>query len=247
MIVKTKGIVLSRKKYADNSLIVKVFTRQCGVISFIVKNIFSKKSKFNQAYFASMNLLELTFFHKTNASLMYIKDLAFYKHYDNIPFDLAKNTIFLFYNELLYRLLFDYGTDERLYDFIEKELIELDQSPVLRPDAHIIFMLALSRELGFLPDNNYSELTPYFSAAEGSFTSFPHSDGEGLDNEASRYMSLILSSITTDSTKQIEIPAKTVRNAVLDMLISYFGRYNEQMGDIKSVEMFRQLSNITTK
>ena len=69
MLVKTKSIVLSKRKYSDNSLIVKVFTRHCGVVSFIVKNAFSKNSRFSQAHFAPLNLLELTFHHKNNSSL----------------------------------------------------------------------------------------------------------------------------------------------------------------------------------
>ncbi len=245
MLVKTKSIVLSKRKYSDNSLIVKVFTRHCGVVSFIVKNAFSKNSRFSQAHFAPLNLLELTFHHKNNSSLQYIKDLSFYRHYENIPFDLAKNTILLFYNELLYRLLFDYGADERLYDFLENKLIELDLCDKLRSDTHIVFMAALSRELGFLPDNNYIEQTPYFSVEEGCFTSYPHSNDEGLDLEASRYLSAILSSVSeTGTEQQIELPQKTIRNKVLDILVIYFGRHNEQLCDLHSVEIFRKLAEM---
>ncbi|MBO4231738.1 MAG: DNA repair protein RecO [Bacteroidales bacterium] len=245
MLVKTKGIVLNRRKYSDTSLIVKVFTRQCGVVSFIVKNAFSKNSRFSQAHFAPMNLLELTFHHKNNTSLQYIKELSFYRHYENIPFDLAKNTILLFYNELLYRLLFDYGADERLYDFIEHELIGLDSCEKLRPDAHIIFMATLARELGFLPDNNLSELTPYFAVDDGCFTSFPHSKEEGLDREASRYLSEILTTVSEGGTRHDNAtPTKAVRNNVLDILVIYFERHNEQLHGLHSVEMFRKLAEI---
>lgn len=242
MLAKTKGIVLNRRKYSDNSLIVKIFTRQCGVVSFIVKNAFSKKSKVTQAFFAPLNLLELTFNYKDAASLLYFKDVSFYKYYEKIPFDLAKNTILLFYNELLYRLLYDYGADERLYDFLESALVDLDECNSLRPDAHIFFLVALSRELGFFPHNNFSATQPYFSVDDGAFSALPYPDSEGLDEEASRYLSQVIDSVVFDNgAVSSVVPPKQVRDTVLDILLVYFARHNEHLYGVNSVEIFRRL------
>ena len=46
MIISTKGIVISKFKFKENDLIVKCYTASNGILSFLVKGVFSsKKSK----------------------------------------------------------------------------------------------------------------------------------------------------------------------------------------------------------
>jgi DNA repair protein RecO (recombination protein O) len=52
MISKTNAIVLSKIKYSDNDLIVKCYTEQFGVVSFLLKGVLkSKKGKVKVAFF----------------------------------------------------------------------------------------------------------------------------------------------------------------------------------------------------
>ncbi len=54
MTTSTSAIVLSKIRYKDNDIIVKIFTREYGAISFIVKgSAKSKKSKLNLFIFRS--------------------------------------------------------------------------------------------------------------------------------------------------------------------------------------------------
>ena len=52
MIAKTNAIVLSKIKYGDNDLIIKCYTKEFGVVSFLQKGVVkSQKGKVNKAYF----------------------------------------------------------------------------------------------------------------------------------------------------------------------------------------------------
>ena len=62
----TKGIVLSALKYGDTSLIVKCFTEQDGVKSYLIRGVLkSKKGKLKPAYFQPLTQLLLTANHNT--------------------------------------------------------------------------------------------------------------------------------------------------------------------------------------
>ena len=48
--IETKAIVLSSLKYGDTSLIVRCYTEQLGLKSFIAKGVFSKKKRNTALY-----------------------------------------------------------------------------------------------------------------------------------------------------------------------------------------------------
>lgn len=221
--VQTKGLVLHKTKFGDNGLIVKIFTEKYGTLSFFVKNSFSKKSKFPNALFTPLTFLEIHFQYKNNAQLFYFKEVTTYYNYHTIPFDVAKSSIFIFYNELIYKLLFDANSDEVLFNFIEEKLIALDKIDKLRPDIHLLFMFELSKILGFAPEKDI----PYPSFV--------------LSNEAMSYLQQI---VTYDHySSQIILPIKSVRMEVLRWFIAYYQFYNEHIKTIESVEVLTSILN----
>ena len=76
METSVSAIVLSKIRYKDNDIIVKLFTKEYGVISFIVKigsNL--KKSKAKLVYFQELTILNVQFNYNTKRDLQYIKDI----------------------------------------------------------------------------------------------------------------------------------------------------------------------------
>ena len=71
MIISSSAIVLSKLKYRENDLIVKLLVRELGVTSFIVRGG-SRKNKIN--YFQQLSLLEIEFDFNIKRSLHYFKD-----------------------------------------------------------------------------------------------------------------------------------------------------------------------------
>ena len=60
MLVSTKAIVLSKLKFKDNDVIVKCYTKEFGVKSYLLRNILkSKKGKLKIAYFQELTILDL--------------------------------------------------------------------------------------------------------------------------------------------------------------------------------------------
>lgn len=231
MLLTTPGIVLHSTKYSDTSLIVKIFTEKCGVRSFIVKGAYSKKSRFRASLFSPLALVSITFDDRNSDKLLYLKDVNRTEVGTETLFDPARSSILMFYNELLYKLLFDSGEDEVLFHFLQEEIMKISEANVDLVELPLRFMLRLSVVLGFFPENNYSDKDCYFSLKENCFQSYYIDENEEIPQEESHYMSRLL-----QSEEVQEVPRHT-RNNLLHYLIKYYQVHNEQIRDIESVEI----------
>ena len=55
---KLQGVVLQSIRYGDTSLIVKIYTRNLGLQSYIIKGAFNRASKNRAAFFQPLNVIE---------------------------------------------------------------------------------------------------------------------------------------------------------------------------------------------
>ena len=65
MIVKTEGLVLKQINFSENSLILKIFTREYGLLSFMIKGAKSGKNK-SYGILRPMSFLNVVFYFKEN-------------------------------------------------------------------------------------------------------------------------------------------------------------------------------------
>ena len=68
MLSKTQAIVLHSLKYGETRIIVDMFTRKFGRLSFIVNIPKSSKSKVKKQFFQPLTLLEIEVDRKSSAS-----------------------------------------------------------------------------------------------------------------------------------------------------------------------------------
>ena len=235
MFVATRALVLHKTKYADNGMVVKLFTRKFGTQTFIVKNAYSPKNKRLLPLFSPLSMLEIQFDDRKINQLMYFKEVTCYYQYQDLPYNMIKSSLLLFYTELLYRLLYDAGIDEQLYVFLENYLQDLDHSDGVRSDAHISFMLRMSHILGFAPNDNWDAQHPYFSIEQSSFVINRYDEETVLSQEASEVLSQMMSGT-------LPSPAvKPIRKELLSGMICYFQRHNEQIRKIESVAILTEM------
>ena len=70
MLTKNNSIVLSKLKYRDYDLIVKCYTQQRGVVSYLLRGVLkSKKGKTKTVYFQALSQLQIDENYKPNQSL----------------------------------------------------------------------------------------------------------------------------------------------------------------------------------
>lgn len=235
MIITTAGIVLHSTKYSDTSLIVKIFTEEQGTQSFIVKGAFGKKSRVKAALFSPMALVSITYNDHPGDRLKYLKDIMRRNTATDMGFDPVKSSILLFYNELIYKLLFDTGPDPVLFHFLKDEIIKIAEAETCPADTPLRFLIRLSIILGFFPENNYSDKTPYFSLEQCRFQAYCLDEHYDVPAAESRY----LASLLRDDDDPA--PDRDTRNRLLHYLIEYYKIHNEHLKNVESVAVLADI------
>lgn len=231
MDISTSGIVLRTTRYSDTSLIVKIYTEAQGTQSFIIKNAFSRKSRIKASFFSPLALVHITYHDYNDNRLKHIKDIIRKDSPSEAAFHLVRNTLVLFCNEVLYKLLFDSGPDVQLYSFLESEINRINGAEHFQPDFPARFLLRLSAMLGFCPENNCDETDCHFSLTECRFVNYSLNSQNELPEAESRYLSRLLNQ---ESAEDVD---RTLRNNLLRSLIKYFKIHNEQIHEIESAEI----------
>lgn len=166
MIAKTKGIVLSTIKYAESSIICKIFTKEHGLLSFMINGVRSSKSKDKAGLFQPLNMLEIVFLLHDNKHLLHLKEYRSAFNYQNLPFQFERSSFGLFVLEILNKTIRnEREPNSEKYEFIEDTLLYLDQTEKVSANFHLSFMIKYATYLGFEPD--IDEGSPYFDLQSG--------------------------------------------------------------------------------
>lgn len=169
MLLGSQGIVLHTFKHGDSSVVARIYTRECGLVSFLIHGVRSKKGGNKAALLQALSLVELQMQIKENRGLQQIKELRIDFPYQGIPFSMGKTAQSLFLSEVLLKTIKEEERNDELFDFLRNTLLFLDQTPNEIPDFHLKFLLEFSRFLGFYPQSNFSAENRYFQYTDGAF------------------------------------------------------------------------------
>ncbi|CAM1341775.1 DNA repair protein RecO [Tenacibaculum amylolyticum] len=232
-VVTTKAIVFSAIKYGDTSLIVKCFTQEEGIKSYLIKGVLkTKKGRLKAAYFQPLTQLQLTANHNSRGTLNSIKEAHVIHPYENIPMDIVKQTIVLFLSEILSGIIQEEEKNMALYEYIETALIWLDTHTTIA-NFHLLFLLNLSRFLGFYPDISNKDAGG-FNLLEGSFTSLSYEKLTLTGSELMLFKKLL--GINFDGIHTISFN-KNERQVILKIIIRYFELHLEGFKKPKSLDV----------
>lgn len=237
MLITTNAIVLSKIKYKDYDLIVKCYTVQLGIVSFILKGVLkSKKGNNKVAYFQLLSQLQLTFQHKNNRTLHTIKDVKPQVLYSSLHTNVVKGAIVMFLAEVLSNVLQEEEENQTLYSYIETALLWLDEQSQFS-NFHLLFLLKLTKYLGFYPDTVNIQL-PYFNLYEGSFNAKKINNYCISGNNLTLLKQLL--GTTFDALSSIKINANQ-RQLFLNMILLYFELHLGNFKQPKSLQIFNQV------
>jgi len=237
MLYDTRGIVFQQFKYAESSIIVKVFTEEFGLQSYIVKGIRSKKAKIKPALFQPLNLLDLVVYHREKKDLHHLKEVKVSFVYQSIPVDFIKRSLLFFINELLYRSIREESSNKALFNWLYNALTWLDLSGGNIANYHLVFSIQLSRFLGFYPKRDPQLKTDVFDLQEGQFIDkipgHPHYFTGKIVDLLSQ-----LQDASFDSAGNIKIDNND-RRKLLEMLMMYYRLHLPGFGEMKSIDVLR--------
>lgn len=242
MIVATPGLVLHTTKYSETSLVAKIFTRQLGVRTYILKGVRSSRGRTKQNLLQPLSHVDLAVYDSHKTAINYVKDIHPAAQYPAISTDSARMALLFFMNEILYKVLREEDPQPEVFDFVVKELVGVDSPEVVFSTQPLLFLLRLSSLLGVEPMNNYSVRENRFSLKEGRFVS-----GSDLWEPEDSYSPLLDSSESLQlhyllaSLHGGEPPAGIDCHRVLMILIEYYGIHLPECRNLKSVDVLHAL------
>lgn len=237
MLLTTNAIVLSKIKYRDNDLIVKCYTEQLGVVSFLLKGILkSKKGSSKIAYFQLLSQLQLVIIYKENRSLQVVKEVKLNHLYTSLHSNILKSSIVMFLAEVLTNTLKEEEQNSTLFNYIETTLLWLDEQPEYS-NFHLLFLLNLTKYLGFYPEEINTAYN-YFNLLDGKFEMRQHGK-HSISGENLTLLKTLLGT-TFDALSLLKINSK-LRQSFLSMILLYFELHLGSFKTPKSLQIFNQV------
>lgn len=219
MLQKTRGIVFRFTKYGETSIIVNIFTEMFGLQSYIVNGVRSKSAKNKIALYQPLTLLDLVVYHKENASIMRIKEVKCLHPYQTLQQNVKKSAIAMFLNEMLNKAVKDQSHAEEIGGFLIQSFKALDLIAEAE-NFHLIFLIKLSRYLGFGPQTDEEVL-----------------DGWQVNEREEEIIRQLISSGYDASIKM----SYAERKNVLDLLVRFFRNHIENLGEIRSIDVLKEV------
>lgn len=236
MRVSDKAIVLQAIKYGDKKQILKLFTKNHGLLTAAVVVGNSATSKIKAGITFPLNLLDVELIKKANKDIHRLNEANCYYICTNITSSISKLTIAQFLNEVLIRCLKEQPPNIYLFDFIEGCIKYLNESDDHQVNLHVYFLFEFAKYLGIEPNNNYSTNNCFFDCREGRFISMSLSFPLGLDKEDSFLFHEALK--INCLTKKL---SNLQRQKLLSILLAYYQLHVPGFNQLKSLEVLKEV------
>ena len=237
MLQKTRGVVLHSMKYGETGMITTIYTESFGRMSFIMQGIHGKRSTVRANLLRQLSLLEMEVDFKHGRDLQRVREIRNILPFGSIPYEIQKSTQALFIADLLHKVLWEEESRPELFNFLFQSIEILDLMEDGVANYHLIFLLQLSRYLGFAPTNNYSASNQFFDMIAGKFALSPPNHTWFLKCPESSALAKLLG-LGYHNLSEFK-PVHGLRNVFLNFIIEYYGLHLGNKLNIKSMEVLR--------
>ena len=228
MLQKTRGIVINYIRYRESSVIVKIYTEAFGLQSYIVNGVRSSKAKTNRiALFQPLTLLDLVVYYRQGQTMHRISEAKCRVPFRSLPFDISKSSVAIFVSEILYKTLSEEENNTPLFDFLEQAILFLEDTTGNVADFHILFLLQYAFYLGFGAESA-AEIVSQLRDAR--FVAMPDAVGQAILNDCIH--------APFGTTLRID---RQRRQEIVETLVSFYKIHVENLGEIKSLVVLREV------
>ena len=245
MLVKTEAIVLHSFKFGESKMIVDMFTREAGRLSFVVSLPKTSKSRLKKQYFQPMTLLEIECDVRQRLQLQKLKDARLLSAYASIPFSPEKLALSLFVAEFLYHALHSEQQNEPLFVYVCDSMQWLDMASAGYANFHLTFLMRLSRFLGFYPnlevrgERREVRGEMFFDLREGQFCTSAPTHRDFLQPDDARRIHILMR--MDFPTMHLYRLSRQERNRIIDVLLQYYRLHIPQFPELKSLAVLQEL------
>ncbi len=237
MLHKTRGIVFKTTDYGESSVIVQVFTEKFGLQSYIINAVKKPKAKISRNMLQPLHLLDMVVYHKSTGQVQRIAELKNVPVLQSIPYDVIKSSLILFLNEVLYKSVRQQSADENLFDFVFNAIEWLDHQSEGLVNFHLLFLVRLTRYLGFYPDQDMN--ADYFDMKNGVFSKYKPEGFSYLSPPHTQNFYKLLQCSFEDL--HLLRFSNDERRYLVQKLLEYYALHMEGFGNIRSHEVLEEV------
>jgi DNA repair protein RecO (recombination protein O) len=240
MLSETSIIILNYTRYSDSSIIVNALSEKYGRIAFIVYGI-GGKHRAKLSAFQPLYMLDIQVYHKASKGLHKLKEYKINPPLYNLSANIRKSTLALFIAELLSKTIKEEFADKSLFDFIKTSLLFLNELEENLAIYHLVFLLKLSRYLGFAPENVNSNAA-FYDYKEGiAINAFPHH--KFYMNQTDFQTCIILLEANFSNLQAVKIDTAQ-RDRILNALLSLYEIHILNFNSLNSYPILKEVFSI---
>ena len=233
------AIVLRAFSFSDTKMMIDVLSREEGRLSCVLRTGKSKSTRSRRQIFQPLSILELTLDRNNDRQLATVKDAHIGTAFSTIPFDLYKLSISMFLAEFLHNTTKGEQDSPLLYDYIAESLQLLDGMESGFSNFHLVFMMRLTRFIGFYPNLDDYTKDCCFDLSNGCFIP-PTIPRKGILNAAdTKKMQLLMR--MNYQTMHLFAMSHAERNRCLDTILEFYSMHVPDFKEPKSLEVLREL------
>jgi DNA repair protein RecO (recombination protein O) len=226
MLVATKAIFFHQINYSETSVIAKVYTRNFGLKSFIIKGAKGKKSGLKINILQPLNILNIVATIKEKASLHHLKELSLSEPINYTERNFIKDSLKIFLSEVFLKSIKEEESNPVLFDFLEKVILNLSKKQSGLGIFHLVVLIQLSTYLGY-------------GIADHILTAYPDEEINNRSNTAKDFI-LLYANVPLEEEWPASYTAN-IKKEVLLTLVRYYETNIIKNGAIKSHKILEEI------
>ncbi len=236
---RTHAVVLRSVKYGDQGLVVDMLTRQYGRLSFMVRLSRSPRGKMRRQFFLPLSMVEVDFDYRMRQGLQRLNDIRLWHPLPDLQTNPYKLSISMFLAEFLCHATRLESDNQNLFDFVDISLEWLDGVEERFANFHLVFMIRMSRFIGFFPNTEHAEDGGYFDLLNACFTKTLPDHGHFLMPAEASKISLLMR--LSYKTMHLCAMSRAERNRCTEVILDYYRLHVPDFPQLKSLDVLRQL------
>jgi DNA repair protein RecO (recombination protein O) len=245
---KTRGIVLHNSPYSDIYSLTLIYTEEFGRVSYLTARSKSRKTKTPKSLFHALAVLDLEVEHRNLRDIQRIKEAKVHIPLVSLLTDPVKSAIGIFLAELIGKTVKEVQTNKILFDFLLQSIQILEWTEKSCANFHLVFMINLSRFLGFYPDDSDYRQGMFFDMTNGIFVNYKPSHPHFLNPDESYFFYNLLR-IKYENMTAFKLTGDE-RKAIITIILEYYRLHLTHFPEIKSLEIlhevFKEIKNPLT-
>lgn len=242
MLTKTEAIVLHAFKYGEARMIIDMYTRAFGRLSFAIQLPKTQKGKLKKQLFQPLTLLNIETDVRPRLQLQKLRNATILTPLPSLQTEHTKLSITLFLAEFLFHALKGEQQNEPLFDYVMSSLQWLDGAEGHVANFHLVFLMRMARFLGFYPNMEEVESKElFFDLRAASFCSAaPLHHDFLMPHEAEKIQLMMRMNYQTMHLFQL---SHHDRQRLLEIALSYYRIHLPAFPELKSLAVLKEMWN----